>query len=173
MGATPQLTTSVWVGDPDAYTPMVSIPAFLERGVSKVQGGLFPAEIWKTYMNPAHAFLPVEDWEAPPPAARANARLVLPGTECVLEIVGYEAAAVPEEEEAPPAEPSGFRAPAQPEPPAEPPPAEPEPEEPVATAPPVPIYAPVQVGTTIDPAIVDPTHPLPTIPAGQAVGPCF
>jgi hypothetical protein len=37
----------------------------------------------------------------------------------------------------------------------------------------VPIYARVQVGTTIDPAIVDPTHPLPTIPAGRAVGPCF
>jgi hypothetical protein len=97
---------------------------------------------------------------------------VLPGTECVLEVVGYEAAPVPEEEP-PPEEPSGFRAPAQPEPPAEPPPAEPEPEEPVATAPPVPIYAPVQVGTTIDPAIVDPTHPLPTVSAGQAVGPCF
>jgi membrane peptidoglycan carboxypeptidase len=176
VGATPQLTTSVWVGDPDAYTPMVSIPQFVERGVSKVQGGLFPAEIWKTYMNPAHAFLPVEDWEAPPPPERPAARLVLPGTECVLEIVGYEAPVAPEAPaapEVPPAEPAGFRAPAQPEPPAEPPPAEPAPEEPVQTAPPVPIYAPVQVGTTIDPAIVDPTHPLPTIPAGQAVGSCF
>jgi len=172
VGATPQLTTSVWVGDPDAYTPMVSIPQFVERGVSKVQGGLFPAEIWKTYMNPAHAFLPVENWEAPPPPERPAARLVLPGTECVLEIVGYEAPVAPEEPvaaEAPPAEPAGFRAPAQPEPP----PAEPAPEEPVETAPPIPIYAPVQVGTTIDPAIVDPTHPLPTIPAGQAVGSCF
>ena len=176
IGATPQLTTSVWVGDPDAYTPMVSIPEFLERGVSKVQGGLFPAEIWKTYMDPAHAFLPVQDWEAPPPPARPDARLVLPGVECVLEIVGYEAAPVPEEPEAPVEEPAGFRAPAQPDPPPpEPPPAEgePPPEEPVETAPPVPIYARVQVGTTIDPAIVDPTHPLPTISAGRAVGPCF
>jgi membrane peptidoglycan carboxypeptidase len=177
VGATPQLTTSVWVGDPDAYTPMVSIPAFVERGVSKVQGGLFPAEIWKTYMNPAHAFLPFEDWEAPPGPARPNARLILPGAECVLEIVGYQEPAPVEEEEPvpppPPAEPSGFRARAQPEPPVEPAPVEPAPEEPVETAPPVPIYAPVQVGTTIDPAIVDPTHPLPTIPAGQAVGSCF
>jgi penicillin-binding protein 1A len=170
VGATPFLTTSVWVGDPDAYTPMVGIPAFNERGVSKVQGGLFPAEIWKTFMDPAHALLPPDDWEAPPAPARPDARLVLPGAECALEIVGFEDAAPPEEGAE--GEPNGLRAPAQPAPPPEPAP-DPAPEEPVETAPPVPIYAPVDVGTTIDPSIVDPRHPLPTIPAGQVVGPCF
>jgi len=133
-----------------------------------VQGGLFPAEIWKAFMDPAHAGVPFEDWEAPPPPARPDALLVLPGVECALQVVGYEPAA-PEEGD-PEEEPAGIRSPApaaQPEPPAEP-----APTEPVETAPPVPIYAPVEVGTTIDPSIVDPTHPLPTIPAGLVVGPC-
>jgi penicillin-binding protein 1A len=178
VGATKQLTTAVWVGDPDAYTPMDNIPEFIERGVSRVQGGLFPAEIWKAFMDPAHALLPFEDWEAPPPPARPDALLVLPGVECALEIVGYEEPTDEEGEEGEEGEePAGIRAPAQAPPPPPPPPpapapAEPAPTEPVETAPPVPIYAPVEVGTTIDPSIVDPTHPLPTIPAGLVVGPC-
>jgi membrane peptidoglycan carboxypeptidase len=170
VGATKQLTTAVWVGDPDAYTPMTYIPEFSERGVPKVQGGTFPEEIWQSFMEPAHAGLPFEDWEAPPAPPRPDALLVLPGVECALEIVGYEDAPVESDPGDPAAQPNGLRSPAQAAP--APPPAEPPSTEPVETAPPVPIYAPVEVGTTIDPAIVDPTHPLPTIPAGLVVGPC-
>ena len=39
-----QLSTAVWVGDPDAYTPMDNIPEFVAAGVRKVQGGTFPAQ---------------------------------------------------------------------------------------------------------------------------------
>ncbi|MFT5027555.1 MAG: membrane peptidoglycan carboxypeptidase, partial [Ilumatobacter sp.] len=85
VGGTKQLSTAVWVGDPDAYTPMVGIDEFLARGVNKVQGGLFPAEIWKAFMDPAHTFLPQLDWDAPPAPERPNARLFLPGNECIVE----------------------------------------------------------------------------------------
>jgi penicillin-binding protein 1A len=51
VGATPQLTTAVWVGDPDAYTPMVNVPEFV--GVGKVQGATYPARIWGAMMEPA------------------------------------------------------------------------------------------------------------------------
>ena len=72
VGFTPQLTTAVWVGDPDAYTPMVNVPEFDQE---RVQGGLYPTQIWQQYMNNAHAFLPGNDWEAAP-AARAAAAAV-------------------------------------------------------------------------------------------------
>ena len=78
-GGTRQLSTAVWVGDPDAYTPMNNIPEFVAAGVRKVQGGTFPAKIWKTYMDAAHFGVPFEDWETPPAPARPNARLYLPG----------------------------------------------------------------------------------------------
>ena len=198
VGATEQLSTAVWVGDPDAYTPMTSsvVPEFGADGVPRVQGGLYPARIWNAFMEPAHVGLPFNDWDAPPEPPRPDARLVLPGVECAYEIVGYQPGAViappasagggdaeapaeaPAEGGDAAAEPQGFRA----QPTEEPPPAgtEPPPEEgtevqapaPVQTSPPVPIYAPVDVGTTIPPDIVDPTHPLPTIPAGVQVGRC-
>ena len=70
VGFTPELTTAVWVGDPDAYTPMVNVPEFDQE---RVQGGLYPTQIWQQYMNNAHAFLPGNDWEAPPAARPAAA----------------------------------------------------------------------------------------------------
>ena len=54
-----------------------------------MQGGLYPAQIWQTYMQPANQFLPIEDWSAPPPDRRAPARLFLPGNECLYQITGY------------------------------------------------------------------------------------
>src|SRR4029079_11927393 len=77
VGASPQLTTAVWVGDPDAYTPMVNVPEFV--GVGKVQGATYPARIWGALMEPALAPLPVEDWPAAPPPARKPGRIYLPG----------------------------------------------------------------------------------------------
>jgi membrane peptidoglycan carboxypeptidase len=133
VGGTKQLSTAVWVGDPDAYTPMVGIDEFLARGVNKVQGGLFPAEIWKAFMDPAHTFLPQLDWDAPPAPERPNARLFLPGNECIIQVVGFEIVEPEVDPNAPPTTP----------PLADAPPAE--------TVPPetIPIVEAVEVGTTI------------------------
>ena len=87
VGFTPDLTTSVWVGDPNGYTPMENIPEFAGENRSRVQGGRYPAQIWQAFMNPALAALPASDWEAPPPPARPAARLYLPGNECLAQSV--------------------------------------------------------------------------------------
>ncbi len=48
VGGTKQLATAVWVGDPNAYTPMArtrtfpGIPEFIADGVPRVQGGFYP-----------------------------------------------------------------------------------------------------------------------------------
>lgn len=86
VGGTKQLSTAVWVGDPDAYTPMLQIPEF--TGVPKVQGGTYPAQIWKNFTDTASFGMPVEDWDLPAPPARPNARLILPGNECGIQVVG-------------------------------------------------------------------------------------
>ena len=44
IGYTPEMTTSVWVGFPDAQRSMVGV-----HGIS-VAGGTFPAQIWGDYM---------------------------------------------------------------------------------------------------------------------------
>ena len=87
VGFTPYLTTAVWVGDPNGYTPMVNVPEFGGRNASRVQGGRYPTQIWKAFMDPAHANLPPTDWAAPPEPAREAARLYLPGNECLAQRV--------------------------------------------------------------------------------------
>lgn len=87
VGYTKQLTTAVWVGDPKGYTPMVNIPEFVAVGVSRVQGAMFPAQIWKMYMDAAHRDLPILDWDEPLPAKRPPTRIYLPGNECLAEVV--------------------------------------------------------------------------------------
>jgi membrane peptidoglycan carboxypeptidase len=161
VGGTKQLSTAVWVGDPDAYTPMVEIDEFLALGVRKVQGGLFPAEIWKAFMDPAHAFLPPLDWDAPPAPKRPNARLFLPGNECLVEVVGFEVVEPEVDPDAPPTTPP-TRPPAEDAPPTE-------------TVPPetIPIVELVEVGTTIAPDNLDPNAPLPTIEVLASIGPCL
>jgi penicillin-binding protein 1A len=155
IGGTRQLATAVWVGDPNAYTPMNGIPEFRARGYPRVQGGTFPAEIWKAFMQPAHTWLPVVDWERPPPPERPNARLYLPGNECRVTVV-----TVP------------------------PPPTVPvDPAAPPTTAPPGPTTAPtppstvvvgrpVPVGSTIPPDVIDPNYPLTFLPIDTPLGPC-
>ena len=162
VGGTKQLATAVWVGDPNAYTPMArtrtfpGIPEFIADGVPRVQGGFYPAQIWKAYMQPAHTFLPVVDWERPAPPKRPNARLYLPGNECALRAVGTAPAPVDPEAPpttVPPANPDGT---------------------PAETVPPatVPVFESVQVGTTIPPDNLDPLAPLPSLPVTDTVGPC-
>ncbi|MGK0477101.1 MAG: penicillin-binding protein 1A, partial [Ilumatobacter sp.] len=127
------------------------------RGVKKVQGGLFPAEIWKAFMDPAHAFLPLLDWDAPPAPKRPDVRLFLPGNECLMEVVDFEVVEPEVDPDAP-----TTTLPLDGDPPTE-------------TAPPetVPVVEAVEVGTTIPPDILDPNSPLPTIEATASIGPCL
>jgi penicillin-binding protein 1A len=48
VGYTPQLVVAVWVGYPNALTPMLT-----EFGGEPVAGGTLPAQIWKSYMTAA------------------------------------------------------------------------------------------------------------------------
>jgi penicillin-binding protein 1A len=48
VGYTPKLSTAVWVGYPDAQTPMRT-----EYNGGEVAGGTFPAQIWGDYMRSA------------------------------------------------------------------------------------------------------------------------
>ncbi|MEC9035051.1 MAG: transglycosylase domain-containing protein [Actinomycetota bacterium] len=63
VGYTPQITTAVWVGYPDAQISMV--PPLTDR---KVSGGTFPALIWHDVMESAHLNLPTVDFTEPPPS---------------------------------------------------------------------------------------------------------
>ncbi len=160
VGGTKQLATAVWVGDPDAYTPMVSIPEFRAEGVNKVQGGLFPKQIWTAFMDPAHTFLPLLDWEDPPRPERANARLVLPGNECAVRVVGFEPGVVIPNVVDPEAPPTTL---------AEGEVAVPVP---VQTTPGRAIVERVDLGTTIAPDNLDPNAPLPSVAVGINVSRC-
>jgi penicillin-binding protein 1A len=82
VGATPNYTTAVWVGDPKGQTRMQNIPEFV--GVRRVHGGDYPVQIWKYFMDVTHTFIPPEDWPAPAPHSRGPRRLFLPGEECVF-----------------------------------------------------------------------------------------
>ncbi|HTH07641.1 MAG TPA: penicillin-binding transpeptidase domain-containing protein, partial [Ilumatobacteraceae bacterium] len=87
-GGTPQITTAVWVGDPNGYTPMVNVPEFVaESGRRTIQGADYPARIWGAYMEAAVFNLPVADWPAPPPFTRPAARIYVPGEECLARLV--------------------------------------------------------------------------------------
>jgi penicillin-binding protein 1A len=123
-----------------------------------VQGGYFPALIWKAFMDPAHTWLPAVDWDRPAPPDRPNARLYLPGNECVLKVVGFQEVLPEVDPNAPPTVATTL-APG---------------EVPAETVPPVtiPITESVQVGTTIPPDNLDPNAPVPFLPLTDLVGPC-
>ena len=91
VGFTPQYVTAVWVGDPKGYTKMTkrNVPEFAsvigDRG--GVQGAMFPAAIWKSYMDEVHRGLEVLEFATPPAPVRSPLRLYLPGVECPAKIV--------------------------------------------------------------------------------------
>jgi membrane peptidoglycan carboxypeptidase len=157
VGASPQLTTAVWVGDPDAYTPMVRIPEFVAEGVPNVQGGTYPARIWRAFMEPALTPLPLEDWAAPPAPPRKPVRLYLPGDECLAKLVSGTlptgGTTTTTEATLPPDSPDGSV--------------------PVAEPPPKPVLKAIPSDTTIPPDVLDPKAPVPTVPiAGTIVYQC-
>ncbi|NDD96029.1 MAG: hypothetical protein EBZ93_00885, partial [Actinobacteria bacterium] len=86
VGYTPELTTAVWVGHPDLYLPMENIPEFVAVDVPRVQGGTFPAAIWKATMDAALAGVPPSTFAAPSPNLRPPMRLFLPGVECPVAV---------------------------------------------------------------------------------------
>jgi membrane peptidoglycan carboxypeptidase len=143
---------------------MQNVPEFEGANENNVQGGRYPAQIWNTFMNPAHFNMPISDWEAPPAPVRPPARLYLPDNECLFYISGY----TPQQQPAPTA-PAGFRnAP-------EAPPTTPPPVTTPATAPPpvlVPQYSQVDGGNTIPPDVTDPAYPLNTAPIEYVVRSC-
>jgi len=73
VGYTPQHTTAVWVGFPEAQIPM--IPPTTDR---KVYGGTYPAMIWKNVMEAAHFGLPVEQLVTADPTLNAPSTPIIP-----------------------------------------------------------------------------------------------
>jgi len=55
VGFVPQLSTAVWVGQPDQVVPMSNVHG------RRVTGGSFPAQIWSEYMREMVTPLPVEE----------------------------------------------------------------------------------------------------------------
>ncbi len=70
-GFTPQLATSVWMGDPNGRTPMqwpaTPIPVF---------GGTYPAGIWRAYTAAALRGAPAVDFPAPDPRKIPPGKLI-------------------------------------------------------------------------------------------------
>ncbi len=149
VGASPQLTTAVWVGDPDAYTPMVNVPEFV--GVGEVQGSTYPARIWGALMEPALAPLPLEDWPAAPPTTRKAVRLYLPDNECLAKVVSGSL---------PTGGSTTTTSTLPPDPAISAPPPAP---------PPRPVLKAIPSDTTIPPDVLDPKAPFPTVPVSGVV----
>jgi membrane peptidoglycan carboxypeptidase len=138
---------------------MVNIPEFSAAGVSRVQGGTFPAAIWKAFMDAALWGQPHLDWEPPEPNPRRAARLYLPGNECLATVVSGTLPGVPGATTTttttttlPPVDPD--------DPDAVPTDTEPPP-------PPTVVVRPVDGGTTIPPDNLDPLAPLPSVAPGS------
>jgi penicillin-binding protein 1A len=91
VGFTPQFSTAVWVGDPKGYTKMTSrnVPEFASviAGRGGVQGSMFPAMIWKAYMDDVHKGLEILSFPKPPAPTRQPLRLYLPGVECPAQVI--------------------------------------------------------------------------------------
>src|SRR5215218_219217 len=62
IGFIPQLTTSVWVGNPDERRPMVNI-----NGLAQVNGENYPLDIWSLYMQSAVQMFPEQQFDVPSP----------------------------------------------------------------------------------------------------------
>jgi penicillin-binding protein 1A len=60
VGYTPQLSTAVWVGYPDQARPLRNV-----RGVPRVTGGSWPAEIWRRFMGAALSGKPAPEFPYP------------------------------------------------------------------------------------------------------------
>ncbi len=149
VGMTPELSTAVWVGNPNGSVSMNNVPEFVRDGVPKVQGGTYPAEIWKLFTDSALDGLPFQDWPKPPPAARPPVRLYLPGVECVGKIVSGSLNPATTTATTAAAAPDGSTPAASSTPP--------------TTAPRRVVIRQVESGTTISKEVLDPYAPMPSV----------
>ncbi|MEQ1701310.1 MAG: transglycosylase domain-containing protein [Ilumatobacteraceae bacterium] len=164
VGGTPQITTAVWVGDPNGYTPMDGIAEFkAEMGRNgKVQGADYPARIWGAFMESAHANLPVVDWPAPPKNPRAAARIYVPGEECLAKLISGTLPYI-----GPPTTVAATTTTIAPTTL----PGDTTPPVPVTTAPKAVLTA-IDPGTTVPPYVLDPRAPMPSVDTKTFVYPC-
>lgn len=170
VGFTPELSTAVWVGNPNGYVSMNGVPEFVADGVEKVQGGTYPQKIWKLYTDAALAGTSFQDWPPPPPSPRPAMRLYLPGEECLgravaAPVAGPATTAAPTESALGRVAVPKYVAPPEPEPQPEPQPApEPTPEpppEPTPTAQPEPPVVEDSVPAETTPVPVTQPRPRP------------
>lgn len=94
VGGTPEYAVAVWMGNPaDPSDGMIGVPEF--GGVARVQGGSFPAAVWKRFLDAALAATPASAWSGPAPT-RDPVRLLLPSIECSdTELLALELPSVP------------------------------------------------------------------------------
>ncbi|MDA8196207.1 MAG: transglycosylase domain-containing protein [Actinomycetota bacterium] len=71
-GYTPQMVTTVWMGDPSGDVPMYDV------GGIPVYGGTYPAEIWHNYMANALAGQPAEQFPAVVPSWIPPSKFIVP-----------------------------------------------------------------------------------------------
>ncbi len=95
IGFTPQLTTSVYLGNPKLPESMDDVDQFLhaqapQQAFDRVQGGTYPTLIWKNYMDTMLTGVEPADWPAPPKPSRAAVKLIAPGQDCIGFVVGDE-----------------------------------------------------------------------------------
>ena len=72
VGFTPELTTAVWMGSPQAQVPMYNV-----GGVPRVYGGTFPARVWGSYTAAVLAGRPTTPFAPPPPLENRPPRYLL------------------------------------------------------------------------------------------------
>jgi len=84
VGYTAQRTTAVWVGFPEEVIPMSNY----FNGCCRVEGGTFPALIWKGIMDQAHIGLPVQEFPAPPPSSTTTTLPQIPESVLVPNLIG-------------------------------------------------------------------------------------
>lgn len=149
VGYTVNFATAVWIGDPNGHTPMVNIPGFDQN---RVQGGLYPTEIWQAYMQRAEETRPAGDWPQPSWGTREAYRLFLPGNECVYRVTGYRGGDVQlgDDPNAP-----------------EPAPGDTRPQVPIGTTPVSPIVEAVPTVDTIPASNLDPRAGVPSFPVSH------
>ena len=87
VGFTPQLTTAVWVGDPNGYTPMVGVPEFTGDDADACRAACTRRRSGRRTWTPPSPTSRLPDWAPPPADARPPARLYLPGNECLARAV--------------------------------------------------------------------------------------
>jgi penicillin-binding protein 1A len=88
VGFTPQRTTAVWVGFPEEVTPMSDYFINESGGKQRVEGGTYPAQIFKAVMDAAHADLPQELFPTPPPSSTTTTLPDVPETVEIPNLIG-------------------------------------------------------------------------------------